>query len=110
MPRRLPALAMVVVLVMAAIAGAATVSASTTTTGAQDGTDAASVSFANQTSGGTTVTVDEVTLPNGGFVTIHDSSLTDGETFGSVAGTSAYLEAGTHENVTVTLADSLSED
>ena len=97
---------MVVVLVMAAIAGAATVSASTTTTGAQDGMDAASVSFANQTSGGTTVTVDEVTLPDGGFVTIHDGSLTDGDTFGSVVGTSGYLTAGTHENVTVTLESS----
>ncbi|WP_394296466.1 PGF-CTERM sorting domain-containing protein [Salinarchaeum sp. Harcht-Bsk1] len=94
---------MVVVLVMAAIAGAATVSASTTTTSAQDGMDAASVSFSNQTSGGTTVTVDEVTLPEGGFVTIHDDSLTDGDTFGSVVGTSGYLAAGTHENVTVTL-------
>ncbi|WP_375140843.1 DUF7282 domain-containing protein [Salinarchaeum laminariae] len=96
---------MVVVLVMAAIAGAASVSASTTTTtsAAQDEMASTSVSISNQTSGGTTITVDEVTLAEGGFVTIHDGSLTEGNTFGSVVGTSGYLAAGTHENVTVTL-------
>ena len=67
----------------------------------------ATVTFDNTTSGGETIVVDEVTLPDGGFVTIHDSTLADGNTLGSVAGTSAYLEPGTHENVEVTLDDSI---
>ncbi|PSQ34404.1 PGF-CTERM sorting domain-containing protein [Halobacteriales archaeon SW_10_66_29] len=69
----------------------------------------ASVSFSGGTSGGATIVVDEVTLPEGGFVTIHDASLTDGNTFGSVAGTSTYLESGTHENVTVHLDDGIED-
>ncbi len=68
----------------------------------------ASVTFTETTSGGMTVTVDEVTLPEGGFVTIHDDTLTDGETLGSVVGTSAYLDSGTHENVTVHLDEAIS--
>jgi PGF-CTERM protein len=71
--------------------------------------EAASVTFDSQTSGGHTVTVDSVTLPEGGFVTIHDSSLKDGEPFASVVGSSAYLEPGTYENVTVTLDEPISE-
>ncbi|WP_226042426.1 PGF-CTERM sorting domain-containing protein [Natrinema sp. DC36] len=89
----------------AGAAGAANASAAT----AQEH-DQAAVSFDAQTSGGSTVVVDEVTLPEGGFVTIHDSSLGDGETLGSVVGSSAYLEAGTHEEVTVQLEKQLSDD
>ncbi|WP_394340610.1 DUF7282 domain-containing protein [Natrinema ejinorense] len=74
---------------------------------AQDGQ--AAVTFDGQTSGGSTV-VDEVRLPEGGFVTIHDSSLGDGAVLGSVVGSSAYLESGTHEDVTVHLEKPLSED
>ncbi len=70
----------------------------------------ATVSFAAQTTGGSTVVVEEVSLPEGGFVTMHDSSLEDGDVFGSVVGTSAYLEAGTHEDVTVSLEKPLTED
>ncbi|WP_394298910.1 PGF-CTERM sorting domain-containing protein [Halostagnicola sp. A56] len=89
----------------AGAAGAANASAAT----AQEH-DHAAVSFDTQTSGGSTVVVDEVTIPDGGFVTIHDSSLDDGETLGSVVGSSAYLEAGTHEDVTVELETRLSDD
>ncbi|MCD2203576.1 DUF7282 domain-containing protein [Halobacterium sp. KA-6] len=71
---------------------------------------AASVTFDAQTSGGHTVTVDSATLPDGGFVTIHDSSVQEGETLASVVGSSAYLEPGTHDNVTVHLDEPLSED
>jgi len=67
----------------------------------------ATVTFTDTTSGGETVVVDEVTVPDGGFLTIHDDTLTDGNTLGSVVGTSAYLEPGTHENVTVTLDDGI---
>ncbi|MGB9956611.1 DUF7282 domain-containing protein [Haloferax prahovense] len=71
--------------------------------------ETASVSFENQATGGTTVTVDSVTLPDGGFVTIHDASVTDGNVLGSVVGSSAYLDAGTHENVTVHLDEPVGE-
>jgi PGF-CTERM protein len=67
----------------------------------------ATVTFTETTSGGETVVVDEVTVPEGGFLTIHDDTLTDGNTLGSVVGTSAYLEPGTHENVTVALDDGI---
>ncbi|QDX41870.1 PGF-CTERM sorting domain-containing protein [Salarchaeum sp. JOR-1] len=70
----------------------------------------ASVTFDAQTSGGYTVTVENVTLPDGGFVTIHDASVTEGNVLGSVVGSSTYLEAGTHESVTVRLDEPLSED
>ena len=86
--------------------GLAGVTAAETSTESQlQQADGASVTFENQTTGGDTVTVDSVTLPDGGYVTIHDASLADGETLGSVAGTSAYLAPGTHENVTVSLTD-----
>nr|WP_179233993.1 PGF-CTERM sorting domain-containing protein [Halorubrum halodurans] len=92
---------MVVVLVVSAVAGAA--GAVT----AQSTEQAASVSFSGGTSGGSTLVVDDVRVPDGGFVTIHDDTLADGDVLGSVVGTSAYLEAGTHENVTVELTDGI---
>jgi surface glycoprotein (TIGR04207 family)/PGF-CTERM protein len=59
----------------------------------------------------TQVTVDSVYLPDGGFVTIHDGSLQDGDTIGSIRGTSDYLEADTtHTNVVVTLDSPYTED
>ncbi len=59
---------------------------------------AASVVFTQQSvdCNASTVVVDSVTLPNGGYVVIHNSN-------GDVVGHSDYLSAGTHENVTVTL-------
>jgi cytochrome c oxidase assembly protein Cox11 len=68
-------------------------------------TPTADVTFANQTSDGTTVVVDSVTMSEGGFVAIHNSSLFDGNVIGSVIGVSDYLEPGTHEDVEVTLYD-----
>lgn len=56
-----------------------------------------------------TVVVDEVYLPYGGFVTIHDASVTEGAVFDSILGTSKYLEPGTHENVEVTLNEPVTE-
>ncbi|MDS0475085.1 hypothetical protein [Natrinema sp. 1APR25-10V2] len=70
----------------------------------------ATVTFDNQTTDGETVVVAETTLPNPGFVTIHDSGLLEGDAIGSVIGTSEYLEAGTEENITVTLDEPLEED
>ncbi|PSP74757.1 hypothetical protein BRC86_04925, partial [Halobacteriales archaeon QS_3_64_16] len=48
--------------------------------------ETAAVEFNNQTTEGTTVTVDSVTVPDGGFVAIHNLSLQDGNTLGSVIG------------------------
>ncbi|USZ71626.1 DUF7282 domain-containing protein [Natronosalvus halobius] len=69
----------------------------------------ASVTFSDQTTDGTSVVVDEVTMEEGGFVTIHDSSLLVGNALESVLGTSEYLEAGTHEDVEIHLDTTLEE-
>ena len=63
----------------------------------------ASVNFENQTTDGTTVVVESVTMSEGGFIAIHNASLLDGNVLGSVVGVSEPLPAGTHENVEVTL-------
>ena len=63
----------------------------------------ASVSISDQTTDGTTVTVESASLSEGGFVTIHDGSLADGAVFDSVRGTSAYLEAGSSSDIEVSL-------
>ena len=78
------------------------------TTAAPDGGEnttspTASVVFENQTSDGTTMTVDSVTMSEGGFVAIHNASLLDGDALGSVVGVSEKLPAGTHEDVEITL-------
>jgi PGF-CTERM protein len=95
---------MVAVLLLSAVAGGVV----TLATPVSADQHQASVTFTETTAGGSTVTVDEVTLPEGGFLTIHDDTLTDGETLGSVVGTSSYLDAGTHENVTVHLDEQIS--
>jgi hypothetical protein len=77
----------------------------TETTEAESEQPNATVTFNNQTSDGTTVTVESVTLSEGGFVAIHNASLQEGNTLGSVVGVSEPLSAGTHENVEVTLFD-----
>ena len=65
----------------------------------------ATVAFSDQTTDGTSVTVDSVNMSDGGFVVIHDDSLLDGEVTGSVIGVSEYLAPGESENVTVSLYD-----
>ncbi|WP_458208645.1 DUF7282 domain-containing protein [Haladaptatus sp. NG-SE-30] len=70
----------------------------TSATGIEQGQNAQpQVVFEDQTVNGTTVTVASATLPNGGFILIHNES-------GAVIGQSNYLEAGTHENVEIELA------
>lgn len=61
------------------------------------------VSFADQASDGTTVTVDGVYLPEGGFVVIHDEDPADGDSPTDVIGASEYLEPGFHNSVEVEL-------
>jgi len=70
----------------------------------------ASVSISDQDSDGSEVTVDSAQLSEGGFVVIHDSSLLEGEVEGSVIGSSDYLEAGSHDDITVTLDEPMEEN
>jgi len=70
----------------------------------------ATVSINDQESDGSEVVVDSAQLSDGGFIVIHDSSLLEGEVAGSVVGNSDYLEAGSHEDVTITLDEPMDED
>ncbi|OYR49686.1 hypothetical protein DJ73_17435 [Halorubrum sp. Ea1] len=65
----------------------------------------ATVTFSDQPTDSTSVTVDSVNMSDGGFVVIHDDSLLEGDVTGSVIGVSEYLEPGETENVSVTLFD-----
>ncbi|WP_417750609.1 HVO_2072 family ArtA-dependent S-layer glycoprotein [Salinibaculum marinum] len=67
--------------------------------------EAATVSFSDQESDGTRLVVDSVTLPEGGFIAIHDESLLEGEVVDSVVGSTVFLEPGTSENVSFRLFD-----
>jgi hypothetical protein len=62
-----------------------------------------SVTFEDQTTDGKTANILSVTLTEGGYVAVHDSSLLDGKVIESVIGVSGALDAGTHENVEVAL-------
>lgn len=61
------------------------------------------VSFANQTTNGDSVTIELVTMSEGGFIAIHNANLTEGNALGSVVGVSEYLIPGLHENIEVEL-------
>jgi len=67
----------------------------------------AAVTFPDQTSGGETVTVEDVELSEGGYVAVQNDS---GVNPGEIRGTSAYLDPGTHDEVTVELDAPLSSD
>ncbi|WP_232702679.1 DUF7282 domain-containing protein [Halobacterium wangiae] len=75
----------------------------TTTTDGDGDTAEATVNFEDQTSDGTTVTISAVALSEDGYVAIHDDSLLEGNVVGSVIGVSDYLEAGSYQDVEVTL-------
>jgi hypothetical protein len=70
----------------------------------------ATVTFDDQETDGTTVTVAAATLPEGGYVAIHDTGLLEGDAVGSVVGNSSYLPAGESENVSVTLTEPIAEN
>ncbi|WP_137284335.1 DUF7282 domain-containing protein [Halorussus salinisoli] len=70
--------------------------------------DRASVTMDDQETEGEQVVIESVTMPEGGFVAIHDSSVSEAP-ISSVLGNSVYLEAGTHEDVTITLARPIEE-
>lgn len=63
----------------------------------------ATVAFDNQRTDGTTLTIRSTTLSEGGFITIHDARLFEGQALESAIGVSDYLKAGTHENIEITL-------
>ncbi|EMA42883.1 hypothetical protein C448_10417 [Halococcus morrhuae DSM 1307] len=64
----------------------------------------ASVTLSNRTSDGTTVTVDRATLPDGGYVTVHDEEYNGSNATETLIGATGYLDAGSYENVTVGVA------
>ncbi|MGB9952925.1 DUF7282 domain-containing protein [Haloarcula marismortui] len=70
-------------------------------------TDAATatVSISDQESDGSEVVVDSAQLSEGGFIAIHA-----GNASGDVVGNSEYLEAGSHEDITITLDEPMDED
>ncbi len=68
------------------------------------------MTFSDQTTDGTSVTIESVRMDDGGFVAIHDDTLLDGEAVGSVIGASEYLEPGSSMAVPVDLDEDLSED
>ncbi|MFC7009527.1 PPC domain-containing protein [Halalkalicoccus salilacus] len=71
---------------------------------------AAGVTFADQDSDGTRVAIDEVTVPESGFVAIYDERLITGEDLvEGIRGVSPFLETGSHDQVAVTLADPITE-
>ncbi|MDL5361232.1 hypothetical protein [Halalkalicoccus sp. NIPERK01] len=73
-------------------------------------TDRAEVTVTDQTSDGTYVIVDGATLPEGGFVAIHDGTLrTADDPFGSLRGVSSFLGAGSHDRIGVALDEPLAE-
>ncbi|MFB6155235.1 MAG: hypothetical protein ABEJ22_05020 [Haloferacaceae archaeon] len=68
------------------------------TAGAASANEMASVTFEDQTARGTTVEVSEATLPDGGFVVVHD--LQDDA---AVVGHTGYKRPGTHEDLRIPL-------
>ncbi|WP_101296661.1 DUF7282 domain-containing protein [Halegenticoccus soli] len=63
------------------------------------------VEFTNQPLDGRSVVVDAALLSEGGFVTIHDAGLFEGDAIGSVVGVSEFLDPGVHYLVEVELTD-----
>ncbi|WP_079977578.1 DUF7282 domain-containing protein [Halococcus sediminicola] len=74
-------------------------------------TPAASIRFPDQRIDGVDVTVQSVTVPQGGFVVVHNQSyLRGGDPTETSVGYSQYLSAGTHRNVSITLLESVRRD
>jgi len=69
----------------------------------------AAVRIDAQVTGGGSVNVNYARLDDGGFVTIHDSTLLEGEAVASVRGTSEYLEPGSVDDLVVELDEPLEE-
>ena len=65
----------------------------------------ASVSFTNQTVSNSQITIDRVSVPEGGFVAVHNAFYlsSDAQATDTAIGISGYLTPGVHRNVSVTL-------
>ncbi|NEU56820.1 hypothetical protein [Halorussus sp. MSC15.2] len=97
----------------------------TTTAEGQVGAESARITFLNQSAGftftggepnQTTVLIERVVVPEGGFVAIHEATnvsgvyATEGQvSVGAVVGNSTYLEPGVHSNVVVELNETVNE-
>ncbi|UPV74118.1 hypothetical protein M0R89_16455 [Halorussus limi] len=95
----------------------------TTTAEGQVGAESARVTFLNQSAGftftgdqpnETTVMIERVVVPEGGFLVLHEARNTTGEyategqvEVGAVVGNSTYLEPGVHSNVVVELNETV---
>ena len=89
------------VLALAVCTGAALGSAATTTTTTDEqANETATVTFDDQQLDGESVTVESATLPDGGFAVVYDSGV-------NRIGHTEYLEPGDHENLTVSLNESV---
>jgi membrane-bound metal-dependent hydrolase YbcI (DUF457 family) len=66
----------------------------------------ATITFTNQSVADGTLTVKRVSLPEGGFVVVHDARYLRGNNpFKSAIGLSRYLPPGTHHNVSIALVN-----
>ena len=74
---------------------------------AQETTEGPELELNNQTTNGSTVVVDSVPLPDGGFIVIHGRSYLEGVGGPAAIAVSKPLDAGTHRNVTVDLTNSV---
>lgn len=88
------------VLALAVCAGAALGSAATTTTTDEQTNETATVTVSDQQFDGESVTIDSATLPDGGFAVVYDEG-------SQRIGHTDYLDAGDHENLTVSLNGSV---
>ncbi|SER80706.1 DUF7282 domain-containing protein [Natrinema salaciae] len=68
----------------------------------------ASIDLTEQESDGERVTIEDVSLSEGGFVAVYEGAAVDADP-DEVRGVSSYLEAGDHENVTIELDEPLAE-
>lgn len=68
------------------------------------------VRMSDQTTDGESVTVDLARLNEGGFIVVHDTSLSQEGAVASTVGVSEYLEPGRHDNIEVDLDEPLTSD
>ena len=111
MNRRTGLAVLIIAVSVVCVAGTATL-ASAAPVNNSTAADTATINVENQTTNGTTVTVENVTLPEGGFVSVHNRSYLPpaNEFVASVLGASAYLKPGRHEDVEVVLDQPLSKN
>lgn len=69
-------------------------------------TETASIRIEKQSAGESSITVRSVTLPDGGFVAVHENAyLQGGDPTQTVLGSSSYLSPGSHQDVPISLSN-----